>query len=92
MASLPNVYCKISGPGMFDHVWTVESIRPIVESCIEIFGAERCMFGSNFPVDKLYSNYTSVWRAFEETTAGLSISISDQDFLFGGTARVFYGL
>jgi len=90
LAALPNVYCKISGLGMFDHDWTVDSIRPIVESCIEIFHADRCMFGSNFPVDKLHGSYTQVWRAFEEITAGLSEQQQAQ--LFGDTARAFYGL
>ncbi|MGB5624733.1 MAG: amidohydrolase family protein [Woeseiaceae bacterium] len=88
LASLPNVYCKISGFGMFDHNWTVDSIRPIVESCIEIFGADRSMFGSNFPVDKLHASYSQVWCAYEELSAGLSAQ--DQQLLFADTARNFY--
>jgi predicted TIM-barrel fold metal-dependent hydrolase len=88
LASLPNVYCKISGFGMFDHNWTVDSIRPIVESCIEIFGVERAMFGSNFPVDKLHASYSQVWSAYEELSAGLSAQ--EQQLLFGDTARNFY--
>ena len=88
LAESPNVNCKISGLGMFDHDWTVESIRPIVESCIEIFGAERCMFGSNFPVDKLHASYQRIWQAFETICAGMSTA--EQDQLFGGTAREFY--
>ncbi|MGI9270252.1 MAG: amidohydrolase family protein [Woeseiaceae bacterium] len=88
LALLPNVACKISGLGMFDHAWTVDSIRPIVESCIDIFGVQRTMFGSNFPVDKLHANYARVWSAFEEITAALSDA--EQACLFGGTARDFY--
>ncbi|MDH3531926.1 MAG: amidohydrolase family protein [Gammaproteobacteria bacterium] len=90
LAGLPNVSCKISGLGMFDHDWTVDSIRPIVESCIDVFGAERSMFGSNFPVDKLHASYGRIWRAFEEISAALSEE--DQARLFGGTAREFYRL
>ena len=90
LASLPNVYCKISGLGMFNHDWDVDSIRPIVESCIEIFGADRTMFGSNFPVDKLHAGYTKIWRAYEEITSELSDE--EQQQLFGGTARRFYGI
>ncbi len=90
LASLPNVYCKISGLGMFDHDWTVDSIRPIVESCIDIFGTERAMFGSNFPVDKLHASYSQVWSAYEEISAGLSVQ--EQALLFGDTARSFYRL
>lgn len=88
LASLPNVYCKISGLGMFDHHWTVDSIRPIVESCIEIFSAERAMFGSNFPVDKLHASYKRVWSAYEAITMGLSEH--EQARLFCDTARDFY--
>ena len=90
LASLPNVYCKISGLGMFNHDWTTEDIRPIVESCIEIFGPQRSMFGSNFPVDKLHATYDRVWGSFEEIAAGLSEG--DQARLFGETARAFYGI
>lgn len=88
LASLPNVYCKISGLGMFNHAWTVDSIRPIVEACIEDFGAQRCMFGSNFPVDKLHATYRQTWQAYERITAGLSDE--QQHLLFGATARNFY--
>jgi len=90
LAALPNVYCKISGLGMFNHNWEVDDIRPIVESCIEIFGADRAMFGSNFPVDKLHADYAKVWHAYEAISAGLSES--EQQQLFGDTARAFYGI
>ena len=90
LASLPHVYCKISGLGMFNHDWTVDDIRPIVESCVEIFGPGRSMFGSNFPVDKLHASYGKVWGAFEEIVE--SIDDDDQARLFCETARVFYGI
>ena len=88
LASLPNVVCKISGLGMFKHDWTTDSIRPIVASCIDLFGAGRCMFGSNFPVDKLHASESRGWKAVEEVAAELSDA--DQARLFGGTAREFY--
>ena len=88
LASLPNTVCKISGLGMFDHDWSTTSIRPIVESCIELFGPQRSMFGSNFPVDKLHAGYLRVWQTFEEISAGLD-SASKQN-LFVETARKFY--
>lgn len=88
LASLPNIHCKISGLGMFDHGWSVDSIRSIVESCIDIFGAERCMFGSNFPVDKLHASYSQVWGAYEKITAGLDCLA--QQKLFADNARNFY--
>lgn len=72
LAQAPNVACKISGLGMGDHDWTTESIRPYVESTLEIFGVERCMFASNFPVDKLFSGYGTIFDAFREITRGYS--------------------
>mgnify|MGYP001825220679 FL=1 len=88
LAELPQVSVKISGLGMFDHDWTVESIRPIVESCIDAFGPERTMFGSNFPVDRLHADFATVWGAYETITA--SLPEADRQRLFGDTARDFY--
>ncbi|WP_293449219.1 amidohydrolase family protein [Planktotalea sp.] len=64
LSDLPNVTCKLSGLGMFDHSWTSDTIRPIIELCLEQFGAKRCMFGSNFPVDMLYSSYETLVRSY----------------------------
>lgn len=88
LAELPQISVKISGLGMFDHDWTVDSIRPIVEACIDAFGPERAMFGSNFPVDRLHADFATVWGAYETITAGLSAA--DRRQLFGDTARAFY--
>jgi predicted TIM-barrel fold metal-dependent hydrolase len=65
-----NVAVKISGLGMFDHNWTAESVRPFIDETIEIFGPGRCMFGSNFPVDRLYSSYERYVSTFREAIAG----------------------
>ena len=90
LAANDNVHCKISGLAMFDHDWTIERIRPIVESCFEIFGTARCMFGSNFPVDKLHKSYAAIWGAYSELTAALSQA--ERDAMFVGNARRFYRL
>jgi len=87
LSGLPNVRCKLSGLGMFDHTWNVQSIRPIVETCLEQFGADRCMFGSNFPVDSLYSDYASLAGAYQEL-----VPTADHDAVFGATASCFYRL
>lgn len=86
LSALPNVTCKLSGLGMFDHGWTAQKIRPIVEECLDQFGAERCMFGSNFPVDSLSSDYLTLAEAYEEI---LPAAVKDQ--VFGATAAAFYG-
>jgi len=70
LAGCPNVAVKISGLGMLDHAWTVESIRPYVLETIDAFGVKRCMFASNFPVDRLYGSYADLWRAFAEVVRG----------------------
>jgi predicted TIM-barrel fold metal-dependent hydrolase len=72
LAQAPNVACKLSGLGMGDHAWSVESWRPWVETALEAFGASRCLFGSNWPVDRLFSSYQAVLDAQLAILASLS--------------------
>jgi len=88
LAALPHVSMKISGLGMCDHRWTVDSIRPFVLTMIDIFGPRRCMFGSNFPVDKLYSRFETLFGAFDSITAGFSDG--ERADMFVHTAERFY--
>jgi len=90
LAAHPQVCVKISGLGMLDHAWTTNSIRSIVLEAIDIFGPERAMFASNFPVDRLYSDYGTIFRAFSEITS--DFSPSERERLFAGTAIDFYDL
>ncbi|MCA1408187.1 amidohydrolase [Ensifer sp. IC3342] len=90
LAQAQNVACKISGLGMGDWTWTTESIRPYVEEAIAAFGVRRCMFASNFPVDKLFSTYDAIWNAFEEITS--AYSESERMALFHDNAASFYRL
>jgi predicted TIM-barrel fold metal-dependent hydrolase len=64
--------------------------RPFVETCIELFGADRCMFESNFPVDKMAIGYAALWNAFKRIAA--SASPDEKRALFAGTAARFYRL
>ena len=64
--------------------------KPWVETCIELFGAHRCMFESNFPVDKLSCGYGVLWNAFKRLTAGASEA--EKTALYSGTARLVYSL
>jgi predicted TIM-barrel fold metal-dependent hydrolase len=87
-AGAPNVVCKVSGLGMCDNQWTVNSFRPWVLACIEAFGTERTFFGTNWPVDRLYSSYGDVLNAYEEIIAGFSEA--EQRAMFSENAeRVF---
>jgi L-fuconolactonase len=64
--------------------------KPWIETCINAFGAERCMFKSNFPVDKLSTGYAVLWNAFKLMAAGASAA--EKTALFSGTARRVYRL
>ena len=103
LSRLPNMHIKLGGlampfsgvdkppPGeamcseVLARLW-----RPYIEPCIEWFGAERCMFESNFPVDKLGCGYAMLWNAFKRVTAGASDG--EKAALFAGTARRVYRL
>ncbi len=88
LAALPNTIIKISGLGMRDPVWTIDSIRPIVFEVIDAFEPHRTMFASNFPVDRKWSSYQRVWRSFDLVTAAFSAGERAQ--LFEETARRAY--
>ena len=64
--------------------------RPYIETCIELFGADRCMFESNFPVEKMGCNYQILWNAFKKITS--SASASEKHALYSGTAKLAYRL
>jgi len=88
LAGCPNVAVKISGLAMFDHHWTVESLRPYVLETIDAFGVERAMFASNFPVDRLFGSYEDLWHAYASIVA--DASVAEQDALFRRNAERIY--
>ena len=88
LAERQNVVAKISGLGMVDHRWSEGSIRPFVLRTIDLFGADRVMFGSNFPVDRLYSSFDTLYSAFEAIVVGFSED--EKDRLFRANALRIY--
>ncbi|HXT09650.1 MAG TPA: amidohydrolase family protein [Roseiarcus sp.] len=90
LAACDNVTVKISGLGMVDWNWTTESILPFVLETIDFFGVDRSMFASNFPVDKIYSDFATLYRAFFEITKGFSDS--EKERLFHDNAERLYRL
>lgn len=88
LAKLPNILCKISGFGMFDHDWTQQSIREHVLTVIDIFGPDRVAFGSNFPVDKLYATYEITMNSYLELTK--QFSNTERTQMFASNAEKFY--
>ncbi|WP_322053179.1 amidohydrolase family protein [Paraburkholderia bannensis] len=88
LAACPNVSVKISGLAMFDHEWTVESLRPYVLEAIDAFGVGRAMFASNFPVDRQFGSYAELWRAYAAIVS--DASESERAALFRSNAERIY--
>jgi predicted TIM-barrel fold metal-dependent hydrolase len=64
LAEAENVIVKVSGLGLYDWLWTVDSIRPWVLACIDAFGTKRTVFASNWPVDRMFSSYPDLINAY----------------------------
>ncbi|MEZ5232405.1 MAG: amidohydrolase family protein [Acidimicrobiales bacterium] len=105
LAARPNVALKLGGIGMsvFGDGWhrreappgseeLAATWGPYIVACIELFGAQRCMFESNFPVDRESCSYVVLWNAFKRIAAGAGASEAERADLFAGTARRVYGL
>ena len=104
LARCPNVVVKLGGLGMDIGPFATtcsaprrpprseiaDAWRPWIETCIEAFGADRCMFESNFPVDKISTGYAVLWNAFKRMAAGASAA--EKTALFSGTAKRVYKL
>ena len=72
LAGMPNVYVKLSGLGTFVHACSVELWKPVIDETIDLFGPARCMFGSNFPIEKLWTSYGEVVSVVRTCLADLS--------------------
>jgi predicted TIM-barrel fold metal-dependent hydrolase len=90
LAEVENVACKVSGLGMVDHDWTIDSLRPWVLHCIHAFGVDRVMFGTNWPVDILYRTYLEQVDAYRMIIAEAGLSRQDQERLLYRNAERFY--
>ena len=88
VAEAENVICKICGLGMVDNNWTIDSIRPWVLTCIDTFGPQRCIFGTNWPVDKMYSTYDQLINAYTELIA--DFSENEKRDMFSKNAEMLY--
>lgn len=86
----PNVTIKISGIGVPGQAWTVAANQRIVQSLLNDFGTERCMFASNFPVDSLCGSWDDIWSGFEQIVSDLSVV--EQDALFRANANRIYDM
>jgi L-fuconolactonase len=92
LAAFPHVYFKLSGLVTEANwtTWTTDDLRPYVDYALELFGAERLMFGSDYPVCLLAATYDRVLDSFQELLKDLNAT--DRDRIFAGNAARFYRL
>ncbi|SMH28624.1 L-fuconolactonase [Rathayibacter oskolensis] len=90
-AENPRVFGKVSGlySATADAAaWTTDQLAPVIEHALESFGAERLMYGGDWPVSLTAGGYDRIWAALHEVTGGWSDA--DSARLWGGTAQDFY--
>jgi predicted TIM-barrel fold metal-dependent hydrolase len=85
-----NVVCKLSGLAMPLGSMSADAFAPWIEPAIELFGVDRCMFASNFPVDGMHGSLDELFTTFTELTAGLEAA--DREKLFAANAERVYRL
>jgi len=90
LALAPNVHLKISGIGVLGEPWTPAANGPVVRDAIRIFGCERCLFASNFPVDSLVATFDAIFSGFK--TIAADIDAPDRLRLFHDNAVALYRL
>jgi len=90
LADCANVVCKLSGLGTFIHRNDPDHIRETIALAASAFGADRCLFGSNFPIEKLWTNYASLVDVYRQGTAHMSEG--DRNAIFNETATLVYRL
>ncbi|HJF74897.1 MAG TPA: amidohydrolase family protein [Gallibacterium anatis] len=88
LSDVSNIVVKISGIGLPNKKWNIDDNRWIIQETINIFGVERCMFASNFPVDSLCGSLDTIFTGFKEAVK--HYSYDDQKKLFFENAKKFY--
>jgi len=88
LADCPNVFVKLSALGTFVHRATLADIQPIVSDTVTAFGAERCLWGSNFPIEKIWTDYATVVSNIRAAIAHLTAG-EQQSILFDTAARLY---
>ena len=89
-AALDQASVKISGLGLANKAWTIDDNRDIVRRTIDLFGVERCMFASNFPVDGLCGSFDTIYSGYSDATNDLAAA--DRHALFADNAARIYTL
>jgi predicted TIM-barrel fold metal-dependent hydrolase len=87
-AAEPNIALKISGLGIKGQPWSLAANAPVIRDAIRVFGADRCCFASNFPVDRLAGSFDAIFAGFK--AAVVDLPGADQRKLFHDTAARLY--
>jgi len=87
-AARPNTHCKLSGLAMPLATMDVEAFRPWISYALDAFGADRCMFASNFPVDSTHGTFDDLYTTFDALTA--DCTDAERDMLFATNAERVY--
>jgi predicted TIM-barrel fold metal-dependent hydrolase len=90
LAQLPNVVVKLTGQGTFVHRVDRGLIAQVTAECLELFGPGRCMWGTNFPIESLWTDLGTLVRTWREVLAGYPDDV--QAAVFGQTAERVYRL
>ncbi|MGD0976387.1 MAG: amidohydrolase family protein [Candidatus Korobacteraceae bacterium] len=88
LAALPNLYSKLSAFGTFVHRNDPALIAYIVDNAITIFGSERLMFGSNFPIEKLWTGHSALMQAHRDAVAKHG-ELNEANIFWNTAARVY---
>jgi predicted TIM-barrel fold metal-dependent hydrolase len=90
LAACPNVVSKLSGLGTFIHRNDPAHVFDVLADTVTIFGADRCLFGSNFPIEKLWTSYRELVDAYLAATA--HFHADQRDAVLRTTAQRVYRL
>jgi len=90
LSGCPNLYVKFTGLGTFDHRSSPDLMKPMIPVSLELFGAARCMYGSNYPIEKLWTDYATYFANVKAAIG--SVSSEDEHEIFYGTANRAYRL
>ena len=92
MARFPNIHCKLSGLVTEANLtsWKTDDLQPYINHALDFFGADRMMFGSDYPVCLLAASYDRVLDSFQEILN--TLNDADREKIFSTNAAEFYRL
>jgi predicted TIM-barrel fold metal-dependent hydrolase len=88
MAAFPNLHVKISGLGMYSSGITLPQARQVIRDVIQIFGAERTIYGSNYPLEKLHASYADFFGIYRTVLS--EYTEAEQRAILHDNATKFY--